>query len=84
VPDWEHNVRRASGTRTYFLIEQLKARHVEQGVEGCPEIAVVARVLLQDSVEHVVRHRPDHSDLPWLNTCPRGPHRNGRNQRLHS
>lgn len=42
------------------LIEQLKARHVEQGVKGCPEIAVVARVLLQRRVEHVVRHSPAH------------------------
>ena len=42
------------------LIEQLKARHVEQGVEGCPEIAVVARVLLQRRVEHVMRHSPAH------------------------
>ena len=42
------------------LIEQLEARHVEQGVEGCPEIAVVARVLLQRGVEHVVRHSSAH------------------------
>lgn len=42
------------------LIEQLKARYVEQGVEGCPEIAVVARVLLQRGVEHVVCHSPAH------------------------
>ena len=42
------------------LIEQLKARHVEQGVEGRPEVAVVARVLLQRGVEHVVRHSPAH------------------------
>lgn len=42
------------------LVEQLKARHVEQGVERRPKIAVVARVLLHRAVEHVVRHSPAH------------------------
>lgn len=42
------------------LIEQLQARHVEQRVEGRPEIAVVTRVLLHRAVEHVVRHSPAH------------------------
>ncbi len=42
------------------LIEQLEARHVEQRVKGCPEIAVVTRVLLHRDVEHVVRHSPSH------------------------
>ena len=42
------------------LIEELEARHVEQRVEGRPEIAVVTRVLLDCAVEHVVRHAPGH------------------------
>jgi hypothetical protein len=42
------------------LIEELEARHVEQRVEGRPEIAVIARVLLHRAVEHVMRHPPAH------------------------
>lgn len=42
----------------FVLVEQLKARYVQERVEGCPEIAIVARVLLQRSVEHMVRHSP--------------------------
>ena len=42
------------------LIEELEARHVEQRVEGRPEIAIVTRVLLDRAVEHVVRHPPAH------------------------
>src|SRR5260221_2586858 len=40
------------------LIEQLKARHVEQGVERCPEIAVVARGRLKRGAKHLGRHSP--------------------------
>jgi len=42
------------------LIKQLEAWHIEQRVEGGPEIAIVARVLLQRGVEHVVRHSSTH------------------------
>lgn len=40
------------------LVEQLKARYVQQRIEGGPEIAIVARVFLQRGVEHVMRHAP--------------------------
>lgn len=40
----------------FVLVEQLKARHVQQGIEGGPEIAIVARVFLQRGVEHMVCH----------------------------
>ena len=42
------------------LIEQLEARHVEQRVEWRPEIAIITRVFLHRSVEHVVCHSPSH------------------------
>ncbi len=42
----------------FALVEQLEARYVQQRVEGSPEIAIVARMLLQRGVEHVMRHSP--------------------------
>lgn len=42
----------------FVLVEQLKARYVQQRIEGGPEIAIVARVFLQRGVEHVVCHSP--------------------------
>jgi hypothetical protein len=54
------------------LIEQLKAWHVEQGVEGYPEIAVVVRVLLQRGIEHVLCHSPAHPGIVRIAQIFRG------------
>jgi hypothetical protein len=42
----------------FVLVEQLKARYVQQRIEGGPQIAIVARVFLQSGVEHMVCHSP--------------------------
>ena len=44
----------------FVLVEQLKARYVQERVEGGPEIAIVARMFLQRGVEHMVCHSPAH------------------------
>lgn len=44
----------------HVLVEQLKARYIQQRIEGGPEIAVVARVFLHRGVEHMVCHAPTH------------------------
>ena len=40
----------------FALVEQLKARYVQQGIEGGPKIAIVARVFLQRGIEHMMCH----------------------------
>lgn len=42
----------------FVLVEQLKARYVQQRIERGPEIAIVARVFLQCGIEHMVCHSP--------------------------
>ena len=38
------------------LIELLQARYIEQGVERCPEVPVVAIILTHGGIEHMMGH----------------------------